>query len=80
MFNDYDLLIPIVSKGRAAQFIVKGPTKKRTKAEFDEIHAEKEELKADQFGFLKRHKRMKQEMLEMHNSLVDLKGGPQLAS
>ena len=64
-------LIPIDSKGRAASFIAKGG-KKRTRAEFEEIHGEQLELQEDKVGFLKRFKRMREEHTEMHNLLLTL--------
>ena len=55
---------------------MKGPTKKRTRAEFEDIQGEQQELNDDKFDFLKRVKRMRREHTEMHNALVELRGGP----
>jgi hypothetical protein len=44
LIKDTYLLIPLGSKGKAAKFILKGASKKRTREEFQSVHEEQEEL------------------------------------
>ena len=64
----------IDSKGRAAQTLAKGPSKKRSRAEFEESKEELSQLKKDKWGFVHQTKRLRTEVEEMRQVIAMLKG------
>ena len=55
--------------------MAKGPSKRRTKAEFDETRDEMKMLKKDKYEFVYQTKRLRTEVEEMKEVIAMLKGG-----
>ena len=72
MIHLIDSLV-VGSKGRSADFIAKGPSKKRKWAEYEAVHKEIGELSTDKWGFLTNVKRIRTEHEIMHNVVVQLR-------
>lgn len=70
-----------MTKGRVASMVAKGSSKKRSRKEMEAQQVERGELKADEFGFIRKHKRLREDFSTAAQMLLDIREmGPEQAS